>query len=230
MHSETRRNQIHKLRSIQAQLCSIKLRSVHCDSFKLDANRCSIADRIVRQRINGKRKWNLQVSKILFPFPLLLTTYIKVNVAFLFTLCGNLSWYAQKRRDQSLSSAKIGIHKDLIKSGICFRFDWLRTDRTISSRVQKFCENRQRIEDDIVLRRTGWNRKRNFARLQNPTCISGLLTTEYKIDVADFFFVATRWKRGFQSLRAYGTAAYGTGGCKVKILYDTDMILFAMAL
>ena len=171
MHSETRRNQIHKLRSIQAQLCSIKLRSVHCDSFKLDANRCSIADRIVRQRINGKRKWNLQVSKILFPFPLLLTTYIKVNV-FLFTLCGNLSWYAQKRRDQSLSSAKIGIHKDLIKSGICFRCDWLRTDRTISSRVQKFCENRQRIEDDIVLRRTGWNRKRNFARLQNPTSIS----------------------------------------------------------
>ena len=173
MHSETRRNQIHKLRLIQAQLCSIKLGSVHCDSFKLDANRCSIADRIVRQRINGKRKLNLQVSKILFPFPLLLTTYIKVNV-FLFTLCGNLSWYAQKRRDQSLSSAKIGIHKDLIKSGICFRFDWLRTDRTISSRVQKICENRQRIEDDIVLRRTGWNRKRNFARLHfallSPVC------------------------------------------------------------
>jgi len=191
------------------------------------------------RRINGKRKWNLQVSKILFPFPLLLTTYIKVNV-FLFTLCGNLSWYAQKRRDQSLSSAKIGIHKDLIKSGICFRFDWLRTDPTIF-------EPRAKI---LWKSATNWRRYRFTSHWLKPKtkfCLSPksdlyLRFVDHRVqDRRCRFFL---WRhvenvvsRAWEHMVLRRMAQVGVpnvnvtcNSIEVKILYDTDMISFAMAL
>jgi len=58
----------------QAQLCSIEVGSVQCDSRKHDENRWSIADDIVRQRTKGKRKRNFHLSKILSLFSDLLIT------------------------------------------------------------------------------------------------------------------------------------------------------------